>query len=151
MTTDDRVHLLDVNVLFALAWPQHVHHDVAHAWFARLGAGRFATCPITEAAFVRLSVNPRIVGREVRFADAVAMLARIRSLPNHVHIADGASLAEPAIDLTRGVVSAQVTDLVLVNLAAMSDALLVTFDRAISTYLSESDRDHVLLLDTAGR
>lgn len=28
-----RVALLDVNVLIALAWPTHIHHEAAHAWF----------------------------------------------------------------------------------------------------------------------
>jgi predicted nucleic acid-binding protein len=27
--------LLDVNVLIALAWPNHVHHDLAQTWFER--------------------------------------------------------------------------------------------------------------------
>ena len=26
------VYLLDVNVLIALAWPNHVHHAAAHTW-----------------------------------------------------------------------------------------------------------------------
>ena len=28
------VALLDVNVLVALAWPNHVHHTQAHRWFS---------------------------------------------------------------------------------------------------------------------
>jgi predicted nucleic acid-binding protein len=28
------VHLLDVNLLIALAWPNHVHHTSARAWFS---------------------------------------------------------------------------------------------------------------------
>ena len=28
------VSLLDVNVLFTLAWPTHIHHLAAHRWFA---------------------------------------------------------------------------------------------------------------------
>lgn len=31
------VALPDVNVLVALAWPNHVRHGRAHAWFAELG------------------------------------------------------------------------------------------------------------------
>ncbi len=29
------VALLDVNVIVALAWPNHVHHESAHRWFSR--------------------------------------------------------------------------------------------------------------------
>ena len=28
------IALPDVNVLIALAWPNHVHHDAARSWFA---------------------------------------------------------------------------------------------------------------------
>lgn len=28
-----KVALLDVNVLLALAWPNHQHHVAAHRWF----------------------------------------------------------------------------------------------------------------------
>lgn len=34
MTRRPRVALLDVNVFVALFDPNHVHHDVAHDWFA---------------------------------------------------------------------------------------------------------------------
>lgn len=27
------IRLLDVNVLVALAWPNHVHHEAVQAWF----------------------------------------------------------------------------------------------------------------------
>ena len=67
-------HLLDLNVLIALAWPQHVHHDRAHTWFA----GRtteWLTTPITEAGFVRLSTNPAVVTHRVSMSDALGMLA----------------------------------------------------------------------------
>ncbi|MEX2444295.1 MAG: hypothetical protein WD492_11850 [Alkalispirochaeta sp.] len=31
----------------------------------------WATCPITEAGFLRVSMNPTVVGREIRFSDAL--------------------------------------------------------------------------------
>jgi hypothetical protein len=40
-------YLLDINVLLALTDPMHVHHDVAHQWFAQTGRHRWATCPLT--------------------------------------------------------------------------------------------------------
>ena len=49
--------LLDVNVLVALAWPNHVHHVAARAWFNDVGQKRFATCPVTQSGFVRVSSN----------------------------------------------------------------------------------------------
>lgn len=46
--------LLDVNVLIALFDPGHVHHEAAHDWFADNAAGGWATCPVTQAGFVRV-------------------------------------------------------------------------------------------------
>ena len=41
--------LLDVNLLVALAWPNHVHHQAAHRWFARRARHGWAV-PVTGAA-----------------------------------------------------------------------------------------------------
>ena len=55
------IFLLDVNVLLAYRYPEHVHHSRARDWVSRLHAecGKdnivFATCPITELAFVRIA------------------------------------------------------------------------------------------------
>ena len=53
-----RVALLDVNVLVALFDSSHVHHEVAHDWFADHRAQGWATCPHTENGFVRVLANP---------------------------------------------------------------------------------------------
>jgi uncharacterized protein len=139
-------HLLDVNVLVALAWPSHVHHDRAHAWFGAVRLRRFATCPLTESAFLRLSTNAQVVGRSVLFADAQEVLARVRALPGHAFVADDSTLADPVIDLARAVASHQVTDLHLVNLAAGAGLVLATLDEALPTYVVPGDSGHVFLL-----
>jgi predicted nucleic acid-binding protein len=41
------IALLDVNVLVALFDPDHVHHDLAHGWFADDGAAGWATATAT--------------------------------------------------------------------------------------------------------
>jgi len=48
------VHLLDANVLIALGGPSHKHHASAHQWFSSGAAGGWATCPLTQCAFVRI-------------------------------------------------------------------------------------------------
>ena len=53
----DRVALLDVNVLVALTWPNHVHHRSARSWFDGHHRRGWATTPITESGFVRVSSN----------------------------------------------------------------------------------------------
>ena len=50
--------LLDINVLVALFDPDHVHHELAHDWFADNRTRGWATCPITENGFGRVLSNP---------------------------------------------------------------------------------------------
>jgi hypothetical protein len=53
--------LLDVNALLAIGYPDHVHYARVDAWITRQQTERgsehvvFATCPITELGFVRVS------------------------------------------------------------------------------------------------
>lgn len=49
------VSLLDVNVLVALFFPDHVHHDLAHDWFADHRHLGWATCPLTENGLIRVA------------------------------------------------------------------------------------------------
>ncbi|MEZ3159346.1 TA system VapC family ribonuclease toxin [Microbacterium sp. BWT-B31] len=137
-------YLLDVNVLIALAWPTHVHHARAHAWLD--GVDEWATTPVTESAFVRLSTNRAVVGAAVPVAVAVSMLSAIRAAPGHRFLTDGASFADPSIDLSRVATSAQITDAHLVGLAAGARFVLATMDEALTEMLAPADRRHVLLL-----
>ena len=52
--TKSKVYLLDANVLIALTTPEHTLNNRAAAWF-RAGH-KFATCPITQGALIRLSL-----------------------------------------------------------------------------------------------
>lgn len=144
--TPERGYLLDINVLIALSWPQHVHHDRAHAWFFAEAPGGWATSPLTESGFIRISSNTALIPWAVPVADAVAAIGAMRASPGHRFLADDSSLADPAIDTSRMVTPRQVTDLHLVNLAARTGTVLATLDAAIPTYLAASDREHVHLL-----
>jgi predicted nucleic acid-binding protein len=55
------ISLLDVNVLIALAWPNHIHHRLASRWFDRNRKSGWATCPLTQSGFVRVSSNAHIL------------------------------------------------------------------------------------------
>jgi toxin-antitoxin system PIN domain toxin len=143
MPTDS--HLLDLNVLIALAWPQHVHHERVHAWFGSRSSA-WLTTPITETGFVRLSTNPSVVSHQVSVEDALAMLAAIRGVAGHEFLPDTSTLASPVISLAAVVTSRQVTDTHLVNLAAASGARLATLDRGIDQMLAPSDRAHVVVV-----
>jgi uncharacterized protein len=72
--------LLDINLLLALAWPQHVHHARVRRWLlAQTARGKLsiATCPITQLGFVRISMN--IKGYAADFESARLLLASLVS------------------------------------------------------------------------
>lgn len=45
----------DVNLLLAYGWRTHADHEKCRTWFA--GLPEFATCPITELGFLRVSMS----------------------------------------------------------------------------------------------
>ena len=147
--SSERVALLDVNVLIALAWPNHVHHEAAHRWFAEDSKQGWATCPLTQSAFVRISSNPRIIPDAVSVVESLAILRRIVDHPQHDFWADSLDLslaADPPIALVAG--HRQVTDLYLLLMAEARDGVLVTFDAAIRNGLSATagQRQHILVI-----
>ncbi|MDP3176706.1 MAG: hypothetical protein Q8M76_02300, partial [Spirochaetaceae bacterium] len=66
--------LFDVNFLVALAWPNHSMHSLAARYFRETREKGFATCPITEAGFVRISLNPQIVSEAKSCAAVLEIL-----------------------------------------------------------------------------
>ena len=136
--------LPDVNVLVALLQPDHVHHQNAKQWFANVA--RFATTPITEAGLLRVSLNPSVMGANIRATDALASLRSIRADPRAEFLADDTSLAQATINLVGLAGHRQVTDLHLVNLAAAHSARLVTFDTKIRPVLTPDDQLHIVVL-----
>lgn len=141
--------LLDVNVLVALVWPQHLHHERAHSWLAQHRT-RFATTSLTEAALVRLSLQRSVTDTDVTPAEALALLAALRSHPQYLFVPDDSTLAAPKISLGRLATTRQVTDLHLVNLCAVHGLVLLTLDRAIPEVLEPQDRQFVTVLGEAG-
>lgn len=58
-------YLADVNVLVALAVIGHIHHATALSWFEDSRDDEVALCRITQAGFLRLLTNPRVMGENV--------------------------------------------------------------------------------------
>jgi len=52
--------LLDVNILLGCSWKSHEDHSALLDWL--LQADEWATCPITELGFVRVSRDHRLSG-----------------------------------------------------------------------------------------
>ena len=133
--------LLDVNVLLALSWDQHVHHELAHARFHELD--RWSTTPATEAGLLRLLLTESVVGRRVSGQEALGQLMALRAVSGWSMIADTATLADPLIDMRILMGRRQVTDLQLVNLAATQASTLTTFDADIRESLIPDERHWV--------
>jgi toxin-antitoxin system PIN domain toxin len=125
-------YLLDINLLIALTWPQHVHHAQAHAWFGATGNRAWATCPITQLGFVRISSNPKIIEHAVTPRQAVAMLERILAVPGHEFWPDQVAPITASQFTSQAFVGhRQVTDAYLLALAQYHGGKLATFDHGI--------------------
>jgi len=129
------VSLLDVNMLIALAWPSHVHHRIAHAWFAEHSSEGWATCPLTQCSFVRISSNEKIIREAVSPKEALALLGQIIAHKNHVFWPDDARLTDEAIPSGLLVGHRQVMDAYLLGLAIRHGGHLVTLDAGVSALL----------------
>ena len=146
-----RVALLDVNVLVALFDPDHVHHELAHDWFSENRAFGWATCPMTEAGFVRVLSNPGYGGPALRPAELVPLLAKFRESGHHSFWADAVSLLDgDAFDAAMIAGHRQVTDVYLLGLARSHKGRLATFDRSIPyKAVRGATRDHLAVLGQA--
>ncbi|MDQ6759748.1 MAG: PIN domain-containing protein [Acidobacteriota bacterium] len=144
--------LLDVNVLIALLWPAHEAHSAAQAWFARSPRRKWATCPLTQAGFVRIVSNPGFSPQAVSPAQALDVLAANIAHPQHLFWPDSLSVAD-AVGPFRAKLTGhrQITDAYLLGLALQKKASFVTFDRGIlSRAAAQNSRSNVELLSTGG-
>ena len=124
-----KLFLLDANVLLALAWPNHPFHQRAVTRFARRERHRWATCLLTQAAFVRLSSNPAIIPGAKSPAEAGCLLGELIDDPNHVFLeVKSKQLARLQELLARCHGHNQVNDAFLIWLALSHGASVLTFD-----------------------
>jgi uncharacterized protein len=123
------VGLLDVNALVALAWDSHVHHAAVRAWMVAHGERGWATCPLTESGFVRVSSNPKVLPSPIGVAAARTVLAALRALEGHSFLTDDVSLCDDDVPSIHG--HRQVTDAHLLTLARRRGVRVVTFDAGL--------------------
>jgi uncharacterized protein len=123
------VALLDVNALVALAWDSHVHHQAIRAWMAANGPQGWATCPVTESGFVRVSSNTHVLPSAIGVGAARAVLAALRAAEGHRFLSDDVSICDDDVPTLHG--HRQVTDAHLLTLARRRGVRLVTFDAGI--------------------
>lgn len=135
--------LLDVNALVALAWDSHVHHAAMRAWFAANASTGWATCPITESGFVRVSSNPIVLPSAIGIDAARGVLSALRAHPGHQFLTDDVSMSDRDVPAIAGY--RQVTDAHLLALSRRHGVRLVTFDASI---LAIGDGNGVEVLTT---
>jgi toxin-antitoxin system PIN domain toxin len=142
--------LLDVNLMVSLAWPNHVHHAVAMRWFRSRG-GPWATTPVTESGFVRVSSNRSAIPTAVTPAEALDLLDRLRQWRGHVFLADDVEKVVGVGGETGSLVHhRQVTDAHLLAVARRHGARLASLDRGIRTLAGGTEGD-ILLVPTTAR
>jgi uncharacterized protein len=123
------VSLLDVNALVALAWDSHVHHAAIRSWFEANSSHGWATCPITESGFVRVSSNPKVLPAPIGIDAALGVLSALRATVGHRFLLDDVSVVDH--DVPRIIGHRQVTDAQLVALARRNGMRVVTFDAGV--------------------
>ena len=113
-----------------------MHHGRALQWFSSIDEEGWATCPVTESGFVRVSSNVRAIPDARTPAQAIELLRQIRGLPGHCFWSDDVSPADPdAAAFERVVGYRQVTDAHLLTLAIQNGGRLATFDRGVAELL----------------
>lgn len=151
MTRHGRVALLDVNIVVALFDPDHVHHEVAHDWFADHHANGWATCPLTENGFLRTAIALSKGREPVSVAELLDAFRAFTSSGHHEFWQDSVSLLDDdlvAAELVTG--HQQLTDVYLLALAVKHKGVLATFDRRIPfAAVKGARREHVELLAPA--
>lgn len=143
-----RVALLDTNVLVALFDADHVHHDLAHDWFADHHEEGWATCPLTEAGFIRVVSNPRYQP-DVRPAVAADQLRMFCGSRHHRFWPAALSIKDDgrfSLGHARG--HSQIPDVYLLALAKEMNGTLATFDRSIPLAAAKGARPEHLTVIT---
>ena len=112
-------HLLDVSLLLACAWSGHANHARANRWLN--STAKFATAPITQMGFLRVSMS---AAYGASFADAQNALRAILQLKSHRSVTDAVRADSlPALSSNK-----DVTDAHFVRLAASHGLKLATLD-----------------------
>ena len=134
------IGLLDVNMLIALVWPTHVHHVPAYAWFRENKDSGWATCPITETGFIRLSSNRKIIRDAVNPNEALLVLRNLQSKGRHEFWPDDVSILHDCMPTRWLVGHGQTTDAYLLGLAIRNRGRLVTLDRGIASLITDNPK-----------
>jgi len=116
-------YLLDANVLIALTFTDHEHHELASTWAA--GGQQLAVCPIVEGALVRFLLR---IGESAH--SAKSLLDSLHATSRYAFWPDSLSFRDTNLEDVHG--HRQVTDSYLASLAGSKGGMLATLDRALA-------------------
>ena len=118
-----------MNLLMALLWENHEHHERARRWLRTMT--EFATCPLSQLGFARISSHP-MLGCGMSPEQAFGILRRLIADSRHRFVPDDLS-CEDRVLLTERIPGANnVTDHYLAALARQHGVALATFDEPLS-------------------
>lgn len=135
-----KTYLLDVNVLLALAWPDHTHHQCVHLWWSQHKQITWATCLLTQLGFIRISCHPKFTNNPTTPDIARISLSRMIKRKDHRFWAepqDGMSNRKLATIISRAKGHSGITDAYLAALAELHGGRLATLDKALAKIHSE--------------
>ena len=121
--------LLDVNLLMALLWENHEQHARARLWCK--GVSAFATCPVVQLGFARVSSHP-LLGYGLTPEMAFGVLRQFIADPRHEFIPDDLSCADRIVRTELMAGPNQITDRYLVALARQHGFSLATLDQQLA-------------------
>ncbi len=140
-------YLLDVNILLNLVWKDLDHHALVKSWFASSGQHHFATCPITQAGFLRISSSPRVLPHPATMAEGFDLLSKLTQMTGHEFWPADLPLREATLYCSNKLFGpGQLTDAYLLGLAIGRSGVLVTLDRSIGQLAGTGFAQHVLVL-----
>jgi toxin-antitoxin system PIN domain toxin len=123
--------LFDLNALIAFLDAGHLHKPRIHQWWLQNRTYGWATCPLTQNGFIRVTSQPSYAS-PISIGRAFDHLWRNTETEAHAFWPDDISLLdEQLIDRSRVLGPRQLTDIYLLALAVKHGGRLVTFDRAI--------------------
>jgi len=138
--------LLDVNLLVAMSWPQHSLHTTALKWMAQHGREGWATCPFTQAGFVRIISNPAFSRDALEPQEALSLLRANLQHPAHQFWPDQLTVYD-ALRRVRPITGHnQTTDAYLLALALSKRARLVTLDKSLAKLIPDDAPDDSVIV-----
>jgi len=141
--------LLDINILTALLWPTHEHHEVVHRWFGGRANAPWATCSLTQLGFVRIVSNPAFSRDALSPGEAVALLGENLGHPAHEFWTDRLEVPVGVRDMEARLQGyRQLTDAYLLALAHRRKGVFATFDRGVRTLAGEAFLGSVEIVPT---